>query len=63
MAKRIMTYGVNSGLIFANPLTQNRAPTNGGECCQVDKILDRGARRQISYELGHGRADVVAAYV
>ena len=44
-------------------ITQHRAPINGGQCCQVDKSLDRGARRQISYELGHGRIDVTAAYV
>lgn len=44
-------------------ITQHRAPINGGQCCQVDKTLDRGARRQISYELGHGRIDVTAAYV
>ncbi|MEG0634567.1 MAG: integrase, partial [Pseudomonas sp.] len=40
-------------------ITQHRAPINGGQCCQVD----REARRQISYELGHGRIDVVAAYI
>ncbi|VVN65911.1 hypothetical protein PS687_05217 [Pseudomonas fluorescens] len=44
-------------------ITQHRAPINGGQCCQVDRNLDREARRQISYELGHGRIDVVAAYV
>ncbi len=44
-------------------ITQHRAPINGGECCQIDRSLDREARRQISYELGHGRIDVVAAYV
>ncbi|MCO7520947.1 MULTISPECIES: integrase domain-containing protein [unclassified Pseudomonas] len=44
-------------------LTQHRAPINGGKCCQLDQHLDREARRQISYELGHGRIDVVAAYV
>ncbi|WP_085720850.1 integrase domain-containing protein [Pseudomonas sp. B22(2017)] len=41
-------------------ITQHRAPINGG---QVDKNLDRQARKQISYELGHGRIDVVAAYI
>lgn len=40
-------------------ITQHRAPINGGQCCQ----LDRKARWQISYELGHGRIDVVAAYI
>lgn len=44
-------------------ITQHRAPINGGECCQLDKPLDREARRQISYELGHGRIDVVASYI
>ncbi|SEC95785.1 Integrase [Pseudomonas saponiphila] len=44
-------------------ITQHRAPINGGQFCQVDRSLDREARRQISYELGHGRIDVVAAYI
>ncbi len=44
-------------------ITQHRAPINGGQCCQVDMTLDREARRQISYELGHSRTDVVAAYI
>lgn len=44
-------------------ITQHRAPINGGRCCQIDKPLDREARKQISYELGHGRIDVVAAYI
>ncbi|MBI6925677.1 integrase domain-containing protein [Pseudomonas putida] len=44
-------------------ITQHRAPINAGQCCQVNRSLDREARRQISYELGHGRIDVVAAYV
>ncbi|QHF01758.1 integrase [Pseudomonas asturiensis] len=44
-------------------ITQHRAPINGGHCCQLDSNLDREARRQISYELGHGRIDVVAAYI
>ena len=44
-------------------ITQHRAPINGGHCCQGDRTLDREARRQISYELGHGRIDVVAAYI
>lgn len=44
-------------------ITQHRAPINGGQCCRVDKTLDREARRQISYELGHGRIDVVGAYI
>ncbi|PXX58601.1 integrase [Pseudomonas alloputida] len=44
-------------------ITQHRAPINGGECCRVDRNLDSEARRQISHELGHGRIDVVAAYI
>lgn len=44
-------------------ITQHRAPINDGQCCLVDRNLDREARRQISYELGHGRIDVVAAYI
>lgn len=44
-------------------ITQHCAPINGGQCCQVDRKLDQVARRQISYELGHGRIDVVAAYI
>jgi len=44
-------------------ITQHPAPINGGKCCQVDRNLDREARRQISFELGHGRIDVVAVYI
>ena len=44
-------------------ITQHRAPINGGHCCQVDRHLDHEARRQVSYELGHGRIDVVAGYI
>lgn len=44
-------------------ITQHPAPINGGQCCQVGRNLDREARRQISYELGHGRIDVIAAYI
>ncbi|MEN5128084.1 integrase domain-containing protein [Pseudomonas alloputida] len=44
-------------------ITQHPAPINGGKLCQVDRNLDREARRRISYELGHGRLDVVAAYI
>ncbi|MBI6884639.1 integrase domain-containing protein [Pseudomonas putida] len=43
-------------------ITQHLAPINDGQC-QVDRNLDREARRQISYELGHGRIDVVSAYI
>lgn len=44
-------------------ITLHRAPINGGKCCQLDQRLDHEARKQISYELGHGRIDVVAAYI
>jgi hypothetical protein len=44
-------------------ITQHRAPINGGEFCQLNQRLDRAARKQVSYELGHGRIDVVAAYI
>ena len=44
-------------------ITHHRAPVNGGKCFLVAERLDREARRQISYELGHGRIDVVAAYI
>ncbi|MFJ4397548.1 integrase domain-containing protein [Pseudomonas sp. NPDC089396] len=44
-------------------ITQHPAPINGGQCCQADRNLNREARKKISYELGHGRIDVVAAYI
>ncbi|MBN2978270.1 integrase domain-containing protein [Pseudomonas lactucae] len=44
-------------------ITQHPAPINGGHCYQLDRHLDRVARAQISYELGHGRIDVVSAYI
>lgn len=44
-------------------ITLHRAPINGGECCQLNPRLDREARKQVSYELGHGRIGVVAAYI
>ncbi|KTC32835.1 integrase [Pseudomonas putida] len=44
-------------------ITQHRAPINGDQCCHVDRNLDHEARWQISYELGHGRLDVIAAYI
>lgn len=44
-------------------ITQHRAPINGCGCRQTDRRLDREARVQISYELGHGRVDVVAMYI
>ncbi|KNH30272.1 integrase [Pseudomonas syringae] len=39
------------------------APINGGNCYQLDRHLDQQARAQIGYELGHGRIDVVSAYI
>ncbi|KAA8701025.1 integrase domain-containing protein [Pseudomonas proteolytica] len=44
-------------------ITHHFAPINGGSCYQLDRRLDRAARDQISYELGHGRIDVVSAYI
>ncbi len=44
-------------------ITLHRAPINGGKCSQLDQRLDHEARKQVSYELGHGRIDVVAAYI
>ena len=44
-------------------ITQHPAPINGGRCFQLDQHLDKVARDQISYELGHGRIDVVSAYI
>ena len=44
-------------------ITQHRAPINGGHCYGVDRQLDREARIQVSYELGHGRIEIVAAYI
>ncbi|MGZ0717514.1 integrase domain-containing protein [Pseudomonas palleroniana] len=44
-------------------ITHHPAPINGGHCYQLDRRLDQEARVQISYELGHGRIVVVAAYI
>ena len=44
-------------------ITQHPAPIYGGHCHQLDRRLDQEARVQISYELGHGRIDVVSAYI
>lgn len=44
-------------------ITQHPAPINDGHCYQLDRRLDQEARVQISYELGHGRIDVVSAYI
>jgi integrase len=44
-------------------ITHHLAPINGGSCYQIDRHLDQRARNLISYELGHGRIDVVSAYI
>ena len=44
-------------------ITQHPSPINNGHCYQLDRRLDQEARVQISYELGHGRIDVVSAYI
>ena len=44
-------------------ITHHPAPINGGRCYQLDQHLDQEARVQISYELGHGRIDVLSAYI
>jgi hypothetical protein len=44
-------------------ITHHHAPINGGRNYQLDRQLDRVARAQISHELGHGRIDVVSAYI
>ncbi|NWB19047.1 MULTISPECIES: integrase domain-containing protein [unclassified Pseudomonas] len=44
-------------------ITHHPAPINGGSCCQLERHLDQAARAQIGYELGHGRIDVVSAYI
>ena len=44
-------------------ITQHPAPINGGSCYRLDRRLDQTARDQISDELGHGRIDVVSAYI
>ena len=44
-------------------ITQHLAPINGGSCYQIDRHLDQRARDLISFELGHGRIDVVSAYI
>jgi integrase len=44
-------------------ITHRQAPINGGRFYQIDRHLDQKVRAQISYELGHGRIDVVSAYI
>jgi hypothetical protein len=44
-------------------ITHHPAPINGCQCYQLDRRLDQEARVQISYELGHNRIVVVAAYI
>jgi len=44
-------------------ITHHRAPLNGGRCHKTDPWLDQKARELVSYELGHGRTDVISAYI
>lgn len=44
-------------------VTHHPAPINGGTCYRLDRHIDREARIIISYELGHGRIEVVSAYI
>ncbi|SOQ04152.1 integrase domain-containing protein [Pseudomonas syringae] len=44
-------------------ITLHPAPINGGKCCQLNQRLDHEAQKQVSYELGQGRIDVIAAYI
>ena len=44
-------------------ITHHLPPINGGRRGRRDPRFDREARLQISYELGHGRLDVVSAYI
>ncbi|MCK1783906.1 integrase domain-containing protein [Pseudomonas sp. TNT11] len=44
-------------------ITHHPAPINGGKSYQLDQRLDQVAREQVCYELGHGRIDVVSAYI
>jgi len=44
-------------------ITHYLAPVKRGDCNQLGRNLDQEARVQISYELGHGRIDVVSAYI
>ncbi len=44
-------------------ITKHPAPINDGHCYQLDRHLDQEARVKISYELGHGRIEVVSAYI
>ncbi|WP_339491487.1 integrase domain-containing protein [Pseudomonas rhizophila] len=44
-------------------ISQYLTPINGGNCYILEQNLDQEVRAQISYELGHGRIDVVSAYI
>jgi hypothetical protein len=44
-------------------ITNHPAPINDGNCYRLNKHLDQYARREISYYLGHGRMEVISAYV
>ncbi|KPW68052.1 putative integrase [Pseudomonas amygdali pv. ciccaronei] len=44
-------------------VTRNMAPINGGAFYRPCRYLDAKARIQIAYELGHGRIDIISAYI
>jgi hypothetical protein len=44
-------------------ITGHEAPVIGGNYYQQNRAVDKKARLQISYELWHGRTDVIAAYI
>ena len=44
-------------------ITLHPAPINDGHCYQLERRLDQEARMQIRYSIGHGRVDVVSAYI
>ncbi|MFW0753182.1 integrase domain-containing protein [Pseudomonas sp. H11T01] len=44
-------------------ITGHSAPINSGDYYRQDRRLDQDARQQVSHELGHGRIDVVSAYI
>ena len=44
-------------------ITLQPAPVNGGSFARKNRCIDRFAREQISYELGHSRIDIVSAYI
>lgn len=44
-------------------ITLHSAPVNGESFAKENRCIDRFAREQISYELGHSRIDIVSAYI